>query len=912
MSRPNGVGAAKPPTSSTLTSLLAQANSLNHVDQDTELPQLRYGIEEIERMSESVAGKGKRRGRDGEGFNLLSNLGVNTSQLAHAVPSSTPRRRRRHAVEQYGAGPSTAGQEDMSVWGRNWHETIILSGIELQRQKTVKSFEKQFQARMLQNWENEKKRVLQEELGVTEEEVNRGNDLSKLSTFLGDSVLGKSSLGASTRRFPLASSTFKSTDAKEGGMAMHSKMMRYEQAVRQLNQSRSHKEPFELCQALAESTKGDQKFPALPSSYRILAFVAQEPSVRDALDAPAAGPSQSAEPVQERQYAEAYLGDARSSRAALLRGRLVIGGRRFLERDFENHVDEMIAKYPKEAALGGVPGIKKKIRAYVSVVLRSKEAQETYNPESVDGTYVFAIAYYLLRCGYPDEAASILADHQSSLRREDWSLPGAFRARASIPRSQRDTLLNDFNATVRNNPTVDQYKLALYKIVGRLELNRKTAKVAQTTEDWIWLQLMLVRDSRDDAPQDVYTFDDFARLVVKYGSERFDQGGQRPLVWFNVLVFSGQYERAISYLYSKPQLRTDAVHFAIALAYYGLLRTSSIPDADLLTESERPVLNFARMVRTYIQPFYKAEPTIALQYAYLVALGYDSPIDGVKQRDMAVDMVRDIVLASKSWSKLLGSVRADGSKETGVIERDLGLLRLSNTADYLHRIVLSAADQSSLDSSLIDSIELYHLAGSYNKVVESANRALGQTLGSDAQPLKSEAGAVGLSGAFGGANDVYSLAKRVHEVYERDLARRSKVSVEQWTTLEVLLQLKLALAQFAEGRPDLALDTLRSTNLLPLDPSPTAPPTSVYTARFKQLLDQPTIASLDDIVVTAMKCLHQLSQHLKTSPYGDQGRAQMLAGYRTMAMGLVQFASGLRLRLGGDVYRQLSSMSAFF
>jgi nuclear pore complex protein Nup93 len=60
-------GNAKPPPSTSLSSLLAQANSLNHVERDTELPQIRFGIDEIERMSGAVAGKGKRRVDRGEG-----------------------------------------------------------------------------------------------------------------------------------------------------------------------------------------------------------------------------------------------------------------------------------------------------------------------------------------------------------------------------------------------------------------------------------------------------------------------------------------------------------------------------------------------------------------------------------------------------------------------------------------------------------------------------------------------------------------------------------------------------------------------------------------------------------------------------------------------------------------------------
>lgn len=50
---------------------------------------------------------------------------------------------------------------------------------------------------MLQNWEDEKARILQDELGVTDDEISR---LAGSSNGLGQSTLGRSTLGASTRR----------------------------------------------------------------------------------------------------------------------------------------------------------------------------------------------------------------------------------------------------------------------------------------------------------------------------------------------------------------------------------------------------------------------------------------------------------------------------------------------------------------------------------------------------------------------------------------------------------------------------------------------------------------------------------------------------------------------------------------
>ena len=168
--------------------------------------------------------------------------------------------------------------------------------------------------------------------------------------------------------------------------------------------------------------------------------------------------------------------------------------------------------------------------------------------QSVDGIYLWAQVYFLLRCGYFEEALNLLSDHQQSIKREDWSFPGAFKmylssAERRLPKTQKDQLYNDFNSHIRNNANVDQFKYALYKIVGRFELSRKTLKIATTTEDWMWLQLSLVREVRDESPQEQYDLIDLAKMVAKYGNEKFDADGTRPFAWFNLLLLTAQFEK---------------------------------------------------------------------------------------------------------------------------------------------------------------------------------------------------------------------------------------------------------------------------------------------------------------------------------------------------------------------------------
>lgn len=45
-----------------------------------------------------------------------------------------------------------------------------------------------------------------------------------------------------------------------------------------------------------------------------------------------------------------------------------------------------------------------------------------------------------------------------------------------------------------HSSTTDPFKLALYKIMGKIDpARRSVAQVTVTTEDWLWFQLAMVR-----------------------------------------------------------------------------------------------------------------------------------------------------------------------------------------------------------------------------------------------------------------------------------------------------------------------------------------------------------------------------------------------------------------------------------
>jgi len=128
------------------------------------------------------------------------------------------------------------------------------------------------------------------------------------------------------------------------------------------------------------------------------------------------------------------------------------------------------------------------------------------------------------------------------------------------------------------------------------------------------------------------------------------------------------------------------VHFAVALAYYGLLRVPSkaeSSDVDICvfyffsplfianavavstTSKGLPALNFALLISRYIRQFIRIEPQVALQYVYCLCLSADQVPAGKEQVEIAWELTRRVILMSEisgGWADLVGGYRADGTR----------------------------------------------------------------------------------------------------------------------------------------------------------------------------------------------------------------------------------------------------------
>lgn len=141
----------------------------------------------------------------------------------------------------------------------------------------------------------------------------------------------------------------------------------------------------------------------------------------------------------------------------------------------------------------------------------------------------------------------------SSFQALEPSFPAYLKAYATspdrtLPRHLLDRLHVEFNQRIRyyNVDEDDPFKFALYKLLGRCDIQKRAMpnKVVVTSEDYLWVQLVLARE--DEMAGDKWGLADVAKSVVKSGRTAWDRSGQRPEGYFLVLILVGEYERVLS------------------------------------------------------------------------------------------------------------------------------------------------------------------------------------------------------------------------------------------------------------------------------------------------------------------------------------------------------------------------------
>ena len=253
---------------------------------------------------------------------------------------------------------------------------------------------------------------------------------------------------------------------------------------------------------------------------------------------------------------------------------------------FYELLESSVAQNPRDANLGGIPTVTNKVRAYIRIrAIRKDLTTDSAELQRIGDDYCWALVFFLLRSGFIREATEYVTGNQASFRVLDRNFVTFITNYASssdrrLSRSQQDRINSEYQQRTRLAPdnSLDPYRIACYKIVGRCELSKRNFEhLSQQVEDWMWLQFSLAREVNrtEEVAGEVFGLDDVQETIREIGDQYFSKeseatGGHGT--YFFLQILGGMFEQAIAFLY--PHSYVSAVHFAIALDFYGLLRVS--------------------------------------------------------------------------------------------------------------------------------------------------------------------------------------------------------------------------------------------------------------------------------------------------------------------------------------------------
>ena len=619
---PNPQGQSQTRDPATFSSLLerqkkkARFANGNQSGRISQLPSLAMDLGDLARRAQEIGGRGLTTssvtGADSRAHYLLAGSGVSPGKAYKDFQT----------LEREDVGSEYKEVEPFDPRNETFIRNLQQRGREAMIRENMDRVNAEFDAFLEEslniNFDEQKQRIM-EHFGLVSKAEDANGDASRSSPAVGKgnfgksvrksknafvdslkgssrSVFGKSAMEKSMIGTPGMGASTISFFAEEAGNSGHIGVSRgqserhlrekerfFVEKVEQLNQVRLQDQIYPLLQHFGqvESSAGGDTPSQLVDAYDALREITNENSQAVDRSDPAA--------IKERQYAATYLDEhSNTPKVIKLRRQILDGSRSHLEKSFFREIEGLIEKNPREAQLGGRPTVMNKIRAYI----RLRSGRRDLAPDGVElqqigenGEYCWVLIFYLIRCGYVREAAEYvsndLAFQSTDKRFISYLTTYAKTPDRRLSRKLQEMINGEYQQRLRIAPenSVDPYRMACYKIVGRCDLSRRHLDVVgQGVEDWVWLQFCLARelDRIEELSGEIFGLEQICETVREIGQKHFQKvpaevgGGYGT--YFYMQILAGMFEQAVAYLHAHNPV--SSVHFAIALAYYGLLRVS--------------------------------------------------------------------------------------------------------------------------------------------------------------------------------------------------------------------------------------------------------------------------------------------------------------------------------------------------
>ncbi|KAJ5128448.1 hypothetical protein N7526_006614 [Penicillium atrosanguineum] len=923
-----------------------------------DVPSLQLGLDDIRRKARELGTSGSKDPQQNgtKARYLLASSGISPGRALRDLRSLDPQASLATARETDGFDPDN--QRFLRNIQQRGRQVMIAESLS----RAQRDFDVFLEEKVDMDWEDQRRKIFQH-FGLSQKDGSTTGDMrsttrgafgrsarqskqggasqahgpsgaSRRSVFgrsaLDKSVIGTPGTGLASRQL------FEDPSERNEGLAapspdlrfLREKMGNYAERVQNLNVARLQGQAYPILHEFAqvELQNGGDLFDAYQALIRI---IHENPAITSTSDPGA---------VKERQFATEYLEESsKAQNGTKLKKQIIEGSRGYLEHTFFQEVENVISKNLREAQLGGIPTVINKIRAYIRVRATRKDlAPDGTELQMVGQDYCWILIFCLLRCGFVTEAAEYVSQDPGfrSLDHKFVTYMTTYAQNRRLPRDLQQKINGEYQQRLRNAPdnTVDPYRMICYKIIGRCDLSRRRLDgVNQTVEDFMWLQFSLARedDRSEEVAGDVFGLEDIQTDITEIGQRHFNKNQDGPGghgTFFMLQILGGMFEQAVAYLGTYSPV--TAVHFAVALAYYGLLRVSDFyaSGEEILsfTVKQYPQINFGYLITQYTREFRTGNVEAAIDYFALICLNADLPgALGKSQSSVCHEALREFILETRDFAKLLGDIHANGTRIKGAIEQRLDLINLVDQQDFLKNITIQAAGVADDKGLITDAVLLYHLAENYDRVIDIVNRALSdaiavelggtmpklQLLRPRVEQTQADTVAPGSSLSLTTVDDPVILGKNMIGLYNSNQMYFDKIRQINRDACGLLLRMMEAKMEVEAGRWAPALDHIDRLGVLPLQAQGSMPYIRSVAQAFSSF---PEIISrnIGHVIMWSIACIGQERHKQVSGPYETDMHHGFAEQLLNMAKDLMVFSGMVKYKLPPKVYEALARAGA--
>lgn len=747
-------------------------------------------------------------------------------------------------------------QEPCDIDGYLTHERemILLGTVEEAKRVTSQQFEDSMSRFMENEWKNDKKHLLQ---------IMGLRKVSQIQPTPSKPSYGGHPVGTPASKL-VASSPF--VQGKRGRTMMDARMSAYSAVVFELNKSTGGGGNFQLIQrfkTISQQFTEQGKKNEVTENFDLLQFILDEPNIK----------------TSAKVYKQEY--EQKSFCFSILNK-----SKQYLERQYQNYLRDAYQQTKNQQNQQNQPQIDSitLIRQHVQNVIRSDNFKHT---EIVDGLPYYAQIFYCLRCGFIDDAIKIADDANKQLNDNKMSAYlKYYKENRDLRNPLSPKLLQEMQQEYRIGGASfeDQFKQAVYLVLGKCDPKRTIPSIFSKTEDYLWLRLSV--SDVDGTEGSGASFEDLRALILRCGSSHFNSANSSGFMYFKILMLTQQFEDAICYLQGvSPNFLVETVHFAIALNYYGVLRVSKDMQAVLLSTQQInnvnvKSLNFNILIREYVKLFAHTDPYDAVSYLCLIE-------DAQSRREY----IQELIQTSGDVSTLLGTITADGLRKKGCIEE------FFRDSSEVLQIVDNTAKAYLQTGNYPIAIDLFFVAEELRRPDEDTSATTSPVYIIQILNLVNELLSQVVLGDSPSERrvDILLLAQKVHNKLNQEGLYYRLQNDRQFRTFLTLASLSRFIDLYYKQNYAEALQYLeRQVQLIPFDSGSM----EARVRAFQTDLDEKVQRNFGDVLLAAMRCIYSL--YKKSRP-----NTREAADLREKAKQLVLFAGRITDRTRSDVSGQL-------